>query len=448
MILVLGCPCVVRGDAFRVLADDRQSIQARIDLIQQAQHDVVVAYYAVDTGRVPVALLTVLREAAQRGVRVRMIVDGLKARFPAHLYDYLETQGVEVRSYHPLRAGHPLWLNRRLHVKLLVADGQQMIVGSRNMQDEHFGLDEVNFVDCDAYVCGDSAAHARRYFDWLWQSDDVRPIRTLDSPTYGIVRLHPTGGDAWSKAWRKARGPQDFQRLMDQSLAELVRCRGIHLYSQTDWSAGFPCDVPVVLVHDNDVSKHTRNVEQAVLGMIANAGRSVLIETPYPVLTDAVEQAILCAQGRGVRVTFLTNSLTSTDNIPTYAAYQNRKRVLLEAGVEIWEFNGPDTLHAKAMVIDDCVAVIGSYNFDPRSAHLNLELIAAAYGRQPAADLQQAILRHLDNAHRVTAAPPPWPFALLPPPLASDPATSGAPAARRVKMQLQRWAVPGFRWLL
>lgn len=444
--LALVCSALARADTFRVLADDREAIQARIDLIQQAQQEIVVAHYALGKGRVPVSLLAVLQQAAQRGVRVRLMVDGLKSRFPEQLYRYLEAQGIEVRSYHPLRVAHPLWMNRRLHVKLLVVDGRQMVVGSRNLQDEHFGLNDRNFVDCDAYLCGSSAAHAHRYFDRLWQTEDVQPIRHFDSPTYGVLGLRPMGDDPWTTAWREARQPQDFQQLLMKSLAVLVQCHGIQLHTGYDWSADQPEDVPVAVLHDSDFSKHRHTVENSLLELIDRARHTVLIETGYPALTRATHQAILAARRRGVQVTLVTNSLNSIDNVAVYAAYQNLKRQLLNAEVRLWEYNGPETLHAKAMVIDGCTAMIGSYNFDPRSAYTNLELVVVARDRRAAADLRQVVLQHVAHARRITsrdASPLPHWF-----PSAADDAPPNVSAARWAKMQLHRLTMPTFRWLL
>lgn len=451
LALVLAWVGLARADTFRVLDGNREAIQARIDLIQQAQHEVALAYYAVDKGRVPASLLAVLQQAAQRGVRVRMIVDGLKSRFPVQLYRYLETQGVEVRSYHPLRAAHPLWVNRRIHVKLIVADGRRMIVGSRNLQDEHFGLDEENFVDCDAYVRGDSAAHALRYFDRLWQSEHVQPVRYLDSPTYGVLGLRPLGDDPWTAAWRNAHRPQDFQRLLARSLAVLVQCHGIDLHTQNDWAAEQIEGVPVVVLHDHSPAKHQHQVQESLLKLIDGAQSSVLIETGYPALTRAVCRALLSARERGVQVTLVTNSLSSIDNVAVYAAYQNVKGKLLDAGVALWEYCGPETLHAKTMVVDQCAAMIGSYNFDPRSAYLNLELVILTRDRRAAAALQQVALQHIANSRRVRSGSPTTPlhgslqkwF-----PGAFDGVPQDASAARQVKLQLHRLTVPAFRWLL
>lgn len=434
--LLLASPAAW-GDVFRVLPEDRQAIQARVDLIQQAQHEVSVVYYAMDTGRVSASMLALLGQAAKRGVRVRLLVDGLKARVAADLEEYLLCQGIEFRHYHPPHLLRPTWLNRRLHDKLLIVDGQHLIIGSRNLKDEHFGMDCVNYVDCDAYVRGETAAYAARYFEWLWQTRDVRAVEPHASLGYDVLRSRPRGSDAWSRAWRTARTAGDYQRLLDASLAALVSTQGIELDTGYDWSAGWTDSVAIEPLHDADPAKCTRTIQRAMQRLINSAGHSLWIETPYPVFTDVMQEAILAARRRGVRVVLLTNSLSSTDRVTTYAAFQNIKGRLLRAGVEVWEYVGPRHLHSKSMVIDDAIAVIGSYNFDPRSEYLNLEFSIAAHDATAAASLRETIHQQLALARRVDSRRP-----------VVEGMRPLPEIDRRLKMQLERLFVPVFRWLL
>ena len=168
---------LVHANALRILKDDCEAFQVRADLIQRASTQISLAYYAVDGTEVPVALLELVRQARQRGVRVRLLVDGLMTRMPSGFERYLKKCGVQVRVYHGTRHGKPLWLNRRLHDKLLITDSQNLLIGSRNLRNNHFGLAKENYIDCDAYLCGDIACKAQAYFDRLWSSSDVQTAR-------------------------------------------------------------------------------------------------------------------------------------------------------------------------------------------------------------------------------------------------------------------------------
>ena len=182
MLLVgtaLCAPKCCLGQPHRYLSDiclldaDRDALAARIKLIDAAVCRIDMAYYAVDTGSVSLGLLEAMCQAAQRGVRSRVLVDAMQTDLPPPLTALLQSRGVEVRFYHPIRVTRPRQINRRMHVKLLVADHEAMVIGSRNLQDTHFGLREVNFVDCDLLIGGQICAAAANYFDRLWTSGDV-----------------------------------------------------------------------------------------------------------------------------------------------------------------------------------------------------------------------------------------------------------------------------------
>jgi phosphatidylserine/phosphatidylglycerophosphate/cardiolipin synthase-like enzyme len=128
------------------------------------------------------------------------------------------------------------------------------------------------------------------------------------------------------------------------------------------------------LWYDRKISKADRTMASQVERLVDSARFEVCIESPYPAFSRAFSACLRRAARRGVRVTILTNSISSTDQILTHAAYQNQKAIWLGYGVQLFEYNGPDHLHSKKMVVDNCIAWIGSYNFDARSERLNLEL--------------------------------------------------------------------------
>jgi putative cardiolipin synthase len=133
----------------------------------------------------------------------------------------------------------------------------------------------------------------------------------------------------------------------------------------------------------------------------------VLLETPYPAFSQALKQALVNAARRGVCVSVFTNSAANTDRVTTYAAWQNQKASLIRAGVRVHEHRGDGRIHAKGLVIDQKVAWVGSYNFDPRGDRLNLEL--ALIATDP--DFVQAVedsLRHRNVAARPLTMPEAW----------------------------------------
>jgi len=138
-----------------------------------------------------------------------------------------------------------------------------------------------------------------------------------------------------------------------------------------------------------------------LLGLMDAAESSILIESPYLVPSRALRKGLARAHSRGVRVRILTNSLQSTDNLFPQAGYDGKKKKLVRNGVELWEYAGPECLHSKAAVIDDRVVIVGSFNLDPRSEHLNTELAIVVQNTELATAMLGEMNRHLEQAVRI-----------------------------------------------
>ncbi len=437
MCFLISTPQVSQADVFRLLPRDRDAIQVRVDLIQQAQHEIDCAYYAADTGRVPAAILALLIEAAQRGVRVRLLVDGLMSRLPIGLHRALQAHGVEIHVYRPPENLCPLSLNQRMHDKLLIVDRHHLVVGSRNLQDAHFGQRSPQFIDCDAYIKGPTAAWAAAYYQWLWNHGHVQSMASVNVVGQTITRLLPATDSVWKVAWQNAHGDADYLHLLQASLNALEQQGFVQQHTGHCWSNGCDPHVDLEFVHESDTSKSQRDLQRRLLSLIHNAQHSILIQTPYPVFAQLDLQTIFDARQRNVRVVICTNSLASTDRLSTYSAFENTKDILLAAGVEIYEMPGPHHLHNKAVIIDDAISVVGSYNFDERSAHLNMEVSVIAYDAATAMQLRRIIESQMTGAHRVFSTP-----RLL------DPRACDASRARHWKMHFGRLLAPAIRSLL
>jgi cardiolipin synthase C len=370
----------ISANEFSLLVKDQDALHARVVMIRNAKQEICLTTFSIDPGFVPTALLEQIRDRAKAGVRVRIIVDGLRSELTPNIVRYLAEGGIEIGVYHPILNTNPSWINRRLHSKLLVVDGNMMIIGSRNKSDKHFGLKPDSFVDYDAMVSGPFCGEAQQYFDDLWSSADVRPVRK------GLI-------------YRRSEGkPEEFCTTQHQQFERRYE-------SQTDQSMPIRilniCSHEMCLLRDRDAAKSDRSMADAIEQMIDTSNRSVVIETPYPAFTDQFVELLRRTRERGVRVKLITNSLGTTNLVLVYAAYQRHKDKLIRAGVEIYEFTSPGVLHAKSMMIDDRIAMLGSYNFDARSENLNLELCLVTTNPQAVASIQSILGDHQSHSTRV-----------------------------------------------
>jgi putative cardiolipin synthase len=383
-LLLLAAP--VLADRVRILATDRQAAEARVEMVLSAREEILASAFIFGDDPFTLTSLGLLRDAARRGVRVRLIVDAQWNRIPRAVQAHLNAEGIEIREYHPFRLDRPLWLVRRMHDKLTVIDGRVLLAGGRNIESTYFGfghqIRSSNYVDCDLQVEGDAAAEARRYFLALWSSHEVRPVRArATAPEIAeAARLLDH-----HKTWLDAR-IEEARNDPSRSPVPLTE-------------AG-----PVRFLHDPIGHKdRTRRVGSELRDLLGSARESAVIESPYLVPSRAFRKALEEALRRGVHVRILTNGLGATDNLWPQAGYAGHKQDLVQSGVELWEYQGPECLHAKAAVIDGETIIVGSYNLDPRSQNLNTELALVVRDRPLATKMRTLMDGHLEKSARIDA---------------------------------------------
>lgn len=375
------------------LLDGPQSFAARVALIRAADQALDVQYYIWHRDTTGLILLDELRQAAARGVRVRLLlddngIDGMDADLAA--LDALP--GIEVRLFNPfmLRAFKPLGyvfdfarLNRRMHNKSLTADGAMSILGGRNIGDVYFGFgDGVQFLDSDVLVAGEAAQAIGRDFDAYWHSDSAHPVARIVDPAAEAL---PALIDDARRSAASDDGRVYFQRLADSPLARQLRSGELPM----EWTA-------VTVISDDPAKGLGRAVERGLLfprliELVSRPDRSVDLVSAYFIPGKQFADGMANLARHGVQVRILTNSQVATDVVLVHGAYARYRKRLLRAGVNLLElkpefsprdepeqmgFAGSSSasLHSKVIGVDGERVFIGSYNFDPRSLFLNTEM--------------------------------------------------------------------------
>ena len=376
------------------LEDGASAFAARMLLIRAAEKTLDVQYYIWRQDITGTLLLEALREAAGRGVRVRLLLDdngiaGLDATLAA--LDALP--GLEVRLFNPFSVRSPKALgfvthfsraNRRMHNKSFTADSQATIAGGRNIGDEYFGAAEgVLFADLDVLAVGAVVGEVAADFDRYWASASAYPLdRIVSPPPVGEAAMLPAAADRAAndeRARRYLRALRGNDFVVDAVAGRLP----------LQWS-------PVSMVSDDPRKGLGEAAEEELLihglGRILGRPRATVdLVSPYFVPTAAGVEALGALAARGVRIRILTNALEATDVAAVHAGYARRRVALLQAGIVLYELRrqatdtevedkaGPfgssgSSLHAKTFAVDGKRVFVGSFNFDPRSARLNTEL--------------------------------------------------------------------------
>ena len=404
---------------FLPLRNGVDALLARMALAEAAERSLDVQYYIWHddlTGRL---FANALLRAADRGVRVRVILDDVGARADDENLLSLDAHpDIEIRLFNPVasRSFRGLGMltdysrvNRRMHNKSFIADNQRAILGGRNIGDEYFeAQSEVAFGDLDVLTVGPGVSEVSDAFDRYWNAPASIPISALLGRSGETASLDALRAEL--AAFVEAQRDSPYVTRARSQLAEKM----------TAGTDGFFWGKAHLLYDDPaKISRAPEDTEGHLLPQFADLGSQVqnelLIVSPYFV---PGEQGVAWLRGlgkRGVRVTVLTNSLAATDVGAVHAGYQHYREALLEAGVRLYEVK-PDaieyerakrgkggisgsraSLHAKTFVFDRRAVFIGSLNLDPRSIQLNTEIGLVCESAPLAEELAGRLEQNLDK---------------------------------------------------
>lgn len=396
LLLALALGSSARADVVRLLDSDKDALQSRIDLIQRARHEICISYFCIGGDETAVGMMALVSDAARRGVKVHLLVDSMHNYIPKAVQAALAEDGVEIRDYHPMRIDRPAWTLYRLHDKLLLIDQAEFITGGRNIEGRYFGHAPANYHDRDVYVRGPVALEARRYFEEIWNSEDVAPVDVSLSSNQTATRAGTRYNNSVAPKVSREQLVEMARRTLNENRLQLDKQPEVQLTSFTDWAAG-QYDVPGVrfLCDPLDGRERHNDLTDELLRMFSVARNSIYIESPYLYLTPVFRDSLAAASKRGVRVIILTNSINSNDVMLAHAGYESQRPMMQSLGFELYEFRGPRTLHSKSFLVDDQISVVGSFNLDPRSENRDTQVAILVNNHRFAMALKASIEQDL-----------------------------------------------------
>ena len=419
---------------FRLLPDGFYSLDARIQLARRARYSLDLQYYLIQNDRTGRLLMRELRDAALRGVRVRLLVDDLYTAGSDTMFRGLAAfRNAEVRLFNPFCCARQSVigkyaaslldirrLNHRMHNKLFIADGAAAIMGGRNIADEYFARGSTNnFVDMDVFVVGPVVHELSSIFDDYWNSPQAFAIEAIvsDSANPGdAMRTFDHLVDDGEQMRSIAIAPTDI--LGYRPLADDLDSGHLGLVWGT---ASAFADRPAKVMATSVEMAQTMSAQMNVMDRVMESRTDVTISSPYFIPGTAGMEAFKALRARNVGVTILTNSLAANDVLLAHTGYARYRVELLRTGVDLYELSPtrirrdeqlrfPGTslgrLHAKTAVIDKSMVYIGSVNLDPRSENTNTEL--GLFARCPglAHELTNVInISKLEGFYRLRFAP-------------------------------------------
>lgn len=430
-----------------------QSLIARLWLIDHAQKSIDLQYFSFAKDITGLIVCDHLIRAADRGVKVRIIIDDAASKMYSYEVKLLEShENIEIRVYNAgLMLGRPdkrlgrfarniNRLLRRMHNKTFTVDEEVAIIGGRNLADEYFDFSrKYNFRDRDVLLAGPVVTQLKNAFEAYWTDQLTVPYYELSKK---IKKKRFQDSLRFEHIHRKAESTKKFPKQTRERIGQFAN--DMHVASQSGlvtWvnHVNFVSDKP----GKNSDKQNRRGgiATDTIAALIKSAKKNIIINTPYFIPTDELTQLLKASVERGVKIRLMTNSLASTDQPAAFSAYKKIRNEFLRAGLQIYEFKPrsaerytlmlPDVqkkkkyksvfgFHSKSLIIDESTVVIGSYNLDPRSADYNTECVAVVRSEGTAKNLSMQMEQEFlpENSWEITE---------------SRNSDSKAPLAKRIK---------------
>jgi putative cardiolipin synthase len=400
-------------NGFYPLTEGFDAFGARLKLMDNAQKSLDVQYFLMKPDNAGLVFAAQMLRAADRGVRVRFLLDDIFTTVDVDSLAILDTHpNIEVRLFNPIaRKGIPLLnylghfslTNRRMHNKSFVTDNRMAVVGGRNIAVEYYQLETSGeFVDFDMFAVGPVVKEVSSQFDLFWNHELAVPLSAFynedDKEKIMATRV-----------------------LLDEEMAKAgksIYAEAIQTPVLKKFQAGeaLPFIAPATLITDDpdkllqEISDDHKIVASVIRQALLDAESEIILITPYFIPRKGGIELIRKIRDKGVRVTVLTNSLATNNHTPVHSAYASYRRRLLDAGVELWEARVdaakiilPDgetqldklTLHTKGILIDRKRVFVGSLNLDPRSIDINTEMGLLVDSAEMVSGMTDSVREHI-----------------------------------------------------
>lgn len=391
---------------FYPLGKGLDALGMRLRLAETAEKSLDLQYFLMKSDTAGAVMANALLKAADRGVRVRFLLDDVFTTVPDDSFLLINQHpNIEIRIFNPVaRSGiatfNFLWhfkqANRRMHNKSFTADNVVSIVGGRNIADEYFQLksDSV-FIDFDILAVGPVVSEISNSFDEYWNHSRAIPIEQFidkkKSDDLDTVRqeIAEELDEIYDTVYERAYNSQLMKSFIDGSQP---------LYAAP---ARVLADSPDKLV--NEINETHMQLISDLADITRQAEKEVVFISPYYIPREGGVRFVRELVENGVRVVVLTNSLASNNHVPVHSGYARYRKDVIAAGVELYEAranagrelsygeDGPEnlTLHTKAVLIDREKIFVGSLNLDPRSIELNAEMGILIESEDMVADMME-----------------------------------------------------------
>lgn len=387
-----------KEDRVALIESPEAAAIVRLNLIENAEHTLDISYYTLIKGRSTDVFLSSIVAAANRGVKVRVLLDGifnsLSGELKDTIYGFYVHPNIDLKFYEPFKALSPITWNNRLHDKIIIADENLALIGGRNIGDKYFLQDlmkEDYVKDRDVIIYNEKVEidspsvidDMKAYYNQLWN------YRNAKTPRKTLKARHVEKGKAFNEKSRKEY--ISFQNQYGQD------------NNHIDWYKNTIATESIKFVHNPiGIANQDPWCLREILDLASEAKESVILQSPYIIPSRNMRSKLSEYDIDFEKVIILTNSLASSPNPFAIAGYSNRRKIIVDTGMKVLEYQGPESIHGKTYIIDDSISIIGSFNFDARSSYINSESMVVITSKEFTNILKEEVQIDMDNSLRVS----------------------------------------------
>lgn len=367
----------------------------RVDLIERAKETLDISYYTIHDGVSTDIFLGSIIEAADRGVKVRFILDGvfhhLEGNLKDVIYAFADHPNIELKFYEPFTLLKPWTWNNRLHDKFIIADNKLAIIGGRNIGDKYFAQDDSNIAvvnDRDVLILNTDEAHfqssvisqLKDYFNQVWNHEFSR------YPTTELTEREQ------EKGYKKSQ-------YLKQRLEDMKRINPEIFDNSFNWADLSLPTKKITLIH-NSIERLNKEpwCWYELINLAEDAEESILLQSPYIIPTRGMVKSLRDKDITAEDIDILTNSLAVSPNPFAISGYMNHRKNIADTKANVYEFQGPGSIHAKSYIFDKRISAVGSFNFDSRSVHLSTETMVIIDSEQFAEHLEYEMEKYIEQS--------------------------------------------------
>ena len=343
--------------------DNTDALLYRLNLIDQAEKEIIFSTFDFNVDEAGKDIMASLLSAAERGVRIRMLVDGFSGMLDVNSSPWFEAmashENIELKIYNPIHFYAPWKMQARLHDKYLIIDDQMYLLGGRNTFNLFLGdYTPVKNIDRELFIyetAGDPEAsihQLKQYFQSVWELPDAKLYTKKGDreKSQECIQWLTAHADALKSSYPSAYEPWDYETLTMETNRITLLHNPINASNKEPWM-------------------------WYSLNRLMSQGKQVIVYTPYIICGREMYHDLERLTSGGTEIQIITNDVASGANPWGCTDYLNQRRKIWDTGVQVYEYMGEHSCHTKAMVIDDRLSVVGSYNMDMRSTYQDTELM-------------------------------------------------------------------------